>query len=242
MQAKASMFFGVLGRGFCQGRGVAQLGLERCVRDAEVAGSNPVAPTNAKDRSFGPVFCVGGRRPDLNRRQGPRAPRAGPSRVHDAAQPRRRAAKSSRPDQRQRPVPRAGLSRWGRRPELNQRQARERKRTGHRSFTTRRSRGAAQRNPVAPTNLQESPFGERVEGLSCAGRAGGVLWVAACRRQAPDAASLPGFAGGSMRLTRPFSWGIVWGMGRVCGSLSGARPRARPVPRSGEGDAVGMAP
>ena len=25
-------------------RGVAQLGLERCVRDAEVAGSNPVAP------------------------------------------------------------------------------------------------------------------------------------------------------------------------------------------------------
>ena len=25
-------------------RGVAQLGLERCVRDAEVAGSNPVSP------------------------------------------------------------------------------------------------------------------------------------------------------------------------------------------------------
>jgi hypothetical protein len=30
--------------GFYALRGVAQLGLERCVRDAEVAGSNPVTP------------------------------------------------------------------------------------------------------------------------------------------------------------------------------------------------------
>ena len=34
-------------------RGVAQLGLERCVRDAEAAGSNPVAPTILKSGPFG---------------------------------------------------------------------------------------------------------------------------------------------------------------------------------------------
>ena len=34
------------------GRGVAQLGLERHVRDVEVAGSNPVAPTTRKE-TFG---------------------------------------------------------------------------------------------------------------------------------------------------------------------------------------------
>ena len=31
--------------------------VERCVRDAEVAGSNPVIPTNKKGRLFGVLFC-----------------------------------------------------------------------------------------------------------------------------------------------------------------------------------------
>ena len=34
-------------------RGVAQLGLERLVRDQEVAGSNPVTPTFFRDKPFG---------------------------------------------------------------------------------------------------------------------------------------------------------------------------------------------
>ena len=33
--------------------------VERCVRDAEVAGSNPVIPTNKKD-AFGRLFCWSG--------------------------------------------------------------------------------------------------------------------------------------------------------------------------------------
>ena|GEM_PF-227578 len=45
------------GLGKFDDRGVAQFGLERCVRDAEVAGSSPVAPTNILARAS----AVGGR-------------------------------------------------------------------------------------------------------------------------------------------------------------------------------------